>query len=63
MSSNWHHKRPRSRGGKTSHNNCVRVDKKRHYWWHCLFSNMSGEEIMADINTNWLDSRFKVVPR
>lgn len=63
MSSNWHHRKPRSLGGKTNKKNCVRVNKKRHYFWHCLFGNMSGEEIMADINNFWLDPRFKVVPR
>ena len=63
MSSNRHHRLPRSRGGETNKHNCVRVDEKRHYYWHCLFQNMTGAEIMQDINTNWIDPKFKVVPR
>ena len=62
MSSNRHHKRPRSRGGKGG-NNVVRVDSLRHYFWHSLFGNMTGYEIMQDINRNWLDNRYKVIQR
>jgi hypothetical protein len=61
MSSNRHHRLPRSRGGGSDRRNCVKVDAKRHHYWHCLFGNMTGEEIMSDINTNWLDTRFKVI--
>ena len=63
MSSNHHHRRPRSRGGSRHNGNYVKVDAERHHYWHCLFGNMTGEEIMREINTLWLDPRFKVVPR
>lgn len=63
MSRNRHHRRPRSQGGKTNRWNCCKVDSKRHYFWHCLFGNMPADAIMEDINTHWLDPRFKVVPR
>jgi hypothetical protein len=59
MSSNRHHKLPRSRGGGLGRN-CVRVDQKRHYFWHCLFGNMTGEEIAEEVNRCWLDPRFKL---
>jgi hypothetical protein len=60
---NVHHRRPKSRQGETSRFNCVKVDSKRHNLWHCLWGNMTGDEIMADWNRNWLDPRFKIVPR
>ena len=65
MSRNLHHRCPRSRGGTKNfpEGNCVRVNARRHYLWHCLFGNMTGESIAQDINTNWLDPRFKVVYR
>jgi hypothetical protein len=63
MANNVHHRLPRSRGGKSNKYNCANVNKTRHYWWHCMFSNMTGEQIMQDINTNWLDPRFKIVKR
>ena len=63
MSSNRHHKKCRSNGGNTSNRNCVRVDAKRHYFWHALFGNMTGEEIAQEINKLWLDGDYKVVRR
>ena len=63
MSTNRHHKRPRSRGGKSDKYNCVKVDADKHYFWHRLFGNMSGDEIMMEINSIWLDGRYKVVHR
>ncbi len=59
MSSNRHHRRPRSQGGGGG-KNVVRVNSRRHYFWHCMFSNMSAEEIMHEINNSWLDERFKI---
>ena len=61
MSSNRHHRLARSRGGSTNNHNCVRVDSKRHYYWHALFGNMTGEEIALEINKLWLDPNYKVV--
>ena len=60
MSSNRHHRKPRSRGGNGG-GNVVRVDARRHYFWHALFGNMNGDEIAQDINQFWLDPSFKVV--
>ncbi len=64
MSSNRHHRRPRSQGGSTNRpkNNVVLVDEKLHYFWHGLFSNMTGDQIAIELNTKWLDPAFKVVP-
>jgi hypothetical protein len=61
MSNNRHHRLPRSRGGDSGRRNCVRVDAKRHYFWHCLFGNMDGWEISDEVNRCWLDPRFKLV--
>ena len=58
---NLHHKLPRSRGGGTNRWNCCRVDSKRHHFWHCLFGNMTGEEIMREVNGCFLDPRFKLI--
>jgi hypothetical protein len=63
MSTNIHHRKPRSRGGKTNKYNCVKVDAERHYYWHRLFQNMSGDQIMIEINSIWLDPAYKVVHR
>jgi hypothetical protein len=64
MSSNRHHRCPRSHGGtknKPVRGNCVKVDKDKHHFWHCLFDNLPGEQVMNELNTKWLDPRFKVV--
>jgi hypothetical protein len=61
MSSNRHHRKPRSLGGETNRHNCVMVNARRHYFWHQLFGNMNGWEIAREINTLWLDPEFKVV--
>ena len=63
MSRNKHHRKPRSQGGKSTKYNCVLVDENRHYLWHKLFANMTGEEIMQDFNTCFIDPRFKIVYR
>jgi len=63
MANNTHHRLARSRGGKTNKFNCVRVNEKRHYAWHVMFGNMTGEEIAREINNLWIDPRFKVVLR
>ena len=63
MSSNRHHRRPRSQGG-TRHKpkgNCVRVDSRLHYYWHCIFGNMTGDRVAHELNTKWLDPAFKVI--
>lgn len=63
MSSNIHHRRPRSKGGTTRwpRGNCVKVVARRHYFWHCLFGNMSGESIIEEINRLWIDPTCKIV--
>ncbi len=63
MSSNNHHRRPRSQGGTTNKpkNNKVRVDEGKHYFWHCLFGNKTGEEIARELNSMWLDPVYRVV--
>lgn len=63
MSSNRHHKCPRSRGGDSSRRNLSRINSNRHYLWHQLFQNMTGDEIMQDFNCNFIDQRFKIVRR
>jgi hypothetical protein len=61
MSSDKHHRRPRSLGGKSNKRNRVRVDENRHHFWHCLFQNMPGDQIARELNTMWLDSDYITV--
>ena len=63
MSSNWHHKKPRSLGGGSGRDNRKLVNVERHHLWHQMFSNMSADEIMQDFNEYWIDPRFMIVPR
>jgi len=63
MSKNRHHRKPRSKGGKTNKYNIAWLDKDRHALWHLLFRNMTGEEIMQDFNSSLIDPRFRIVPR
>jgi hypothetical protein len=60
VSSNRHHRRPRSQGGTRHYpkGNYVKVDEKKHYFWHCLFGNMTGEQIANELNRSWLDPDF-----
>lgn len=57
---NRHHRLPKSRGGKTNRKNCCKICARRHFFWHCLFGNMTGEEIMYEVNSTMLDPRFKL---
>ena len=65
MSSNRHHRRPRSQGGTTNKpkGNCVRVDVNKHHFWHSLFDNKPGHLVAKELNTMWLDPAFIVVRR
>lgn len=63
MSSDRHHRKPRSLGGKSRGHNFVRVDEKRHHIWHMLFDNWSGDKIARELNTMWLDPDYLVVHR
>ena len=58
---NVHHRWPKSKHGPTNRWNCCKVDAKRHNLWHCLFGNMTGEEIAEEVNRCWLDPRYKLI--
>jgi len=63
MSSNWHHRRPRSRGGRSDEYNMVRVGAIKHYFWHRLFGNLPACVIAQQLNIFWLDPAFVVVSK
>lgn len=56
-----HHKKPRSLGGSDNQKNISIVPQKQHEAWHILFSNLPGDEVIKQINENWIDPHFKVV--
>ena len=56
-----HHRRPRSRGGKTTDSNISVVDITEHRAWHKLFWNYSPQEICNIINAIWLDPSKKFI--
>jgi len=56
---NWHHRKPRSLGGKTDDANMVQVSVSKHQAWHTLFKNYDPFEICDLINAIWLDPAFK----
>jgi hypothetical protein len=53
-----HHRKPISRGGKTTPQNLSMVSCVKHRAWHTLFANMSPPEIAEEINSVWLDPDF-----
>ena len=54
-----HHRRPRSKGGKTTPENISIVDQLKHRSWHTLFANLDAHEICEIINSVWLDPAYK----
>jgi hypothetical protein len=66
MSSNRHHRCPRSEGGTMNwpvRGNCVKIDEDLHYKWHCFVAGRSSEQVMQLLNNLVLDPRYKVVRR
>ena len=57
----FHHRRPRSKGGKTKDDNLSRVNKNKHIGWHILFKNYHPEIICQIINRVWIDPEFRFV--
>jgi len=43
---NYHHLRPRSRGGDFSVKNLLLMDIERHKYWHIIFGNRTLEEVI-----------------
>ncbi|MEK7647195.1 MAG: hypothetical protein AAB378_02350 [Patescibacteria group bacterium] len=58
-----HHRRPKSLGGGGHSWNISVVEQEEHAAWHILFSNMTPEEIVAEINAVWLDRAFNFASR
>jgi hypothetical protein len=58
---NRHHRRPRSRGGRTTPDNISFVPVVKHMLWHEMWGNMLPDEICARINEVWLDPAYKFV--
>ena len=61
---NKHHRKCRSNGGTQGtykgEKFIVWVDAKKHTLWHLLFNNNSPEQIIDEINRQWIDPRFEI---
>lgn len=55
----WHHRRPRSLGGKNTDENMSHVSVAKHRAWHTLFRNYTPHQIAKIINDIWLDPEFE----
>lgn len=44
---NFHHLRPKSRGGSMSDSNLLLIYRDKHAYWHRLFGNKTLEEVIA----------------
>ena len=55
-----HHRKPRSRGGKTNERNIIRVERNLHEAWHLLVGNATAEEA-ARILSHWIDPDFVLI--
>jgi len=38
----------------------ILVDKKRHNYWHCLFSNMDLTDIVDEMNRFWINPNYEI---
>jgi len=54
MASNIHHRLPRSKGGKDTPSNLVRVNANRHHHFHATFGVQDGTAIARELNEVWL---------
>jgi len=56
-----HHRKPRSKGGKSDARNISIVSQTMHNAWTTLFSNLDPEQICYRINTKWLDPDYEFI--
>lgn len=56
-----HHRLPRSRGGRSSPDNIVVVDRDDHRAWHRLVGNMDAEEVASMLTDTWIDPDYYLV--
>lgn len=54
----WHHRKPRSLGGKDVERNVSHVSVAKHRAWHTLFRNYTPEQIVKIVNDTWLDPDY-----
>ena len=57
---NTHHRKPSSIGGDGNPQNLARVPYDKHVAWHVIFGNMTAQQIIEEINTHWLDPKYKL---
>jgi hypothetical protein len=55
-----HHRLPKSRNGANDPPNVVKVPQSKHEAWHILFSNMTAQEVLEQMNDWWIDPRYKL---
>lgn len=56
-----HHRRPRSKGGKTTEENMSFVPDKLHCAYHYLFANYHPYKIAEILNEHWIDTDYHMV--
>lgn len=44
---NYHHLRPRQRGGKDNEGNLLLIDIEKHIYWHKIFKNKTLDEVIG----------------
>lgn len=57
----WHHRKPRSLGGKNTDDNMSHVSARKHQAWHTMFKNYDAKQIAKIINDIWLDPDYRFV--
>ena len=57
----WHHKLPRSQGGKNTKDNLVRVPQALHRAFHLLFRNWLPPDIADELNKTWIHKHWRMV--
>ena len=57
----FHHRKPKSLGGRREPQNLIRLPHKKHQAWHFLFMNFTPERIAEEINQKYLDPDYEVI--
>ncbi len=56
-----HHRKPSSRGGRTTPGNISVVPISKHRAYHQLFGNMIPKELCAELTKTWIDPDYYLV--
>jgi hypothetical protein len=56
-----HHRKCRSNGGTNDARNISIVDQTQHRAYHCLFQNMTPEEVAKVLTKTWVDPDYIIL--